>query len=267
MTQVEQVALWIGLLSGVVSITLSVVAITFTYVVNKRSEKVSDETIRALQSIESQVDRSADDTKELIKAAWDKLLGTFDTQPATTGKDVNAKDVAAGVVSELRSGIGELIQSSPGTQNPKELSERVAALEELLKDTQATLEAVLRGKHTALRPSSNSLDRMIKTLHRLSPRARGLAKAIRNRHLTKEQYQKLMETPLGLDLRALRRAGIIVPVTGTERGQGEVPAYYFPGGIIVTALKFLADWNEPISDELSKTLESVGYTAHRESVN
>lgn len=76
MTDVEKVALWIGLLSGAISIALSLVAIVFAILVDKRAKDVSDQTIKSLQKIESAVERQSDDTRELIKAGWDKMLGT-----------------------------------------------------------------------------------------------------------------------------------------------------------------------------------------------
>jgi len=64
----QTIALWVGLLSGIVGIVLSVVAIVFTVLVDRRSSQVTGQTIQSLQKIESAVERLSSDTRELIKA-------------------------------------------------------------------------------------------------------------------------------------------------------------------------------------------------------
>ena len=78
MTQVETAGLWIGLISGIVSIVLSIVAIAFARAVDRSSRQVTEQTIKSLQKIETEVARLSDDTRELDKGrlgenAWQFL--------------------------------------------------------------------------------------------------------------------------------------------------------------------------------------------------
>lgn len=76
MSDVEKIALWVGLISSIVSIVLSIVAIVFAGIVDRSARNVSAQTIKSLQKIESYVERLSSDTTGLIKAGWDRMLGT-----------------------------------------------------------------------------------------------------------------------------------------------------------------------------------------------
>src|SRR5579864_4569961 len=78
MNQAESVAFWVGFIGSMVGIVLSIVAIVFSILVDRRSSRISDHTIQSLQKIESAVERLSSDTRELIKAGWDKMLGNVD---------------------------------------------------------------------------------------------------------------------------------------------------------------------------------------------
>ena len=78
LNQVETVALWIGVVTGVASIVLSIIAILFARDVDRWSGEVSKQTIRSLESIETTVQRLSEDTGGLIKVAWDRMLGTME---------------------------------------------------------------------------------------------------------------------------------------------------------------------------------------------
>ena len=58
MELVEAVAVWIGLLTGLVATVLAIVSIVFTYAVDKRSTGINTQMIQTLQKIESEVERS-----------------------------------------------------------------------------------------------------------------------------------------------------------------------------------------------------------------
>ena len=73
MTDVEAVALWVGLIASIVGVVLSIVAIAFAVLVNNRVSDINDKMIQSLQKIEFAVERSSEDTRELIKAGWDKM--------------------------------------------------------------------------------------------------------------------------------------------------------------------------------------------------
>ena len=106
MTELERVALWVGLFAGVVSIVMSFVAIAFAILVDRSARAVSSQTIKSLQKIESEVERLSGDTRELIKAGWDKMLGNVDRDSHVKTIETPAKEVAAGVASELRAELG-----------------------------------------------------------------------------------------------------------------------------------------------------------------
>ncbi len=225
MTDVDKIALWTGLISSIVSIVLSVVATTFAILVNNRSEKVSDATVKSLQRIESTVERLSDDTSGLIKAAWDAMLGSFSGNLARdSGISASAaREIASGVASEVRSDLSlpEGKSGKGGEASVAELAERV---DRALERMQETVSAQLRGLARSNRPSS--VLNKLRDLERLSPAARALAGSIKA-HLTRDQYDQLEKGPLSPAIRELRQAGLFVPVTGIEDGK-EAPVYYFP---------------------------------------
>ena len=51
MTELERVALWVGLFAGVVSIVMSFVAIAFAILVDRSARAVSSQTIKSLQRL------------------------------------------------------------------------------------------------------------------------------------------------------------------------------------------------------------------------
>src|SRR5258706_16016557 len=97
MTDVEKIALWVGLFASIVSIVLSFVAIAFAILVDRGARAVSGQTIKSLQKIESDVQRQSDDTRELIKAGWDKMLIGVDKELQPKPFDTSPKDLAAGI--------------------------------------------------------------------------------------------------------------------------------------------------------------------------
>src|SRR3954464_15733564 len=101
MGEVERVALWVGLIASVAGIVLSIVAIWFAREVDTRSAAITKQTIQSLQKIESTVERQSKDTQELIKAAWDAMLGGMG-QPQTPAPSSPAQ---AGATQRLASGL------------------------------------------------------------------------------------------------------------------------------------------------------------------
>src|SRR6267143_1957013 len=83
LTQLEAVGLWAGLLSSVVSVVLSLVAIFFARDVDRRSIEINNQTIRSLQSIQSTVQRLSEDTGGLIKVAWERMRHATDGKSGT----------------------------------------------------------------------------------------------------------------------------------------------------------------------------------------
>src|SRR5437660_1626484 len=122
LTQVETVGLWTGLLSAVVSIVLSVVAILFARDVDRRSMEISNQTIRSLESIQSTVQRLSDDTGGLIKVAWERMLGTMGA--ATAQPDSELQGLLYGLLAEFRQDANDL---APGTGVDRLAREAVSA--------------------------------------------------------------------------------------------------------------------------------------------
>lgn len=258
MGQVETVALWIGLIGSVVGIVLSIVAIVFSVHVDRRSSQLSDRTIQSLQKIESGVERSSSDTRELIKAAWDKLLGSVDRPQATQGVDVASKEIAAGIVAELRAELAALANVPPGAKDKEDVSRRV---DEVVKSLQAAISAQLKTADETSRPSE-MFDRVVRTLSALSPLGQGLLRGISRVHLTLGEYRQLSSGRLSGALQELRDAALLVPVVHKISDGTEEPCYYFPApiaGMVRAAFPLLTKPPQDAMDMVRTELKAVGY--------
>ena len=256
MSDVEKVALWFGLIASVVSTVLSVVAIWFAVHVNSRSEAVSDQTIRSLQKIESFVQKLSDDTSGLVKAAWDKMLGNIYRSEGVAAQVSNAKEIASGLTAELKTEIEE--KARTGQQaTPLEITQR---LEKAIESWEKALE-------TQIAPARNPRrDRetysMYRFLRKLSPMALELLSQIKNYHLTRAQYRSLLDSDLAQTIRELRRAGLLVPLEGTEELGRKAPVYWFPSGSsprIRQALMAIGPTDAETRNIVDTALKTAGY--------
>ncbi len=104
MSDVELIALWAGLLAGVISVVLAIVAMVFTFAVDRRSSAINEQMIKSLQKIESTVEGVAGDTTDLIKVAWERMLpgGNGAGGDENGNEDEAIKAITAGVAAELR---------------------------------------------------------------------------------------------------------------------------------------------------------------------
>src|SRR5437016_373755 len=108
MNEVEHVAVWIGLLAGVVGIVLALVSITFTALVNRRADTVNNATISALTQIQADLGRLGNDVRELIKDAWGTML--HERSPIETpdiGEPARPDELAQGLAAEVRSDMAD----------------------------------------------------------------------------------------------------------------------------------------------------------------
>jgi hypothetical protein len=264
LNQTESVAFWIGLIASITGIVLSLVAIVFSVLVDRRSSTISDKTIQSLQKIESAVERSSSDTRELIKAAWDKMLGQVDREPTQTTGDSSAKQIAAGIAAELRSELSNLA----GKNDPAQKQPSVEHLERYLKDLEASLSAQLQ----ASRPSDNSqlnFAIVLDQVRHLSERSVALLRAIRSRHLSQSQYRRLAEGPLGESMLQLRRHALIVPVVH-KTDHGPEPCYWMPGEIakvVREAVLLMPKPSASVEAEISEELAKVGYKPQQSALN
>jgi len=250
MSDVEKVALWVGLIASVISIALSVVATIFAVLVNYRSEKVSDQTIKSLQKIESDVARLSSDTSGLIKAGWDKLVGTFgqEHEAPTRDREEAANEIASGLTSEIRTELEDSSEDEKG-----ELSPAVAArLDAALSKIQETLAAqIVEGGDN----SSGAVFEKATRMQRLSEEARELARQIGTIHLTRKQYSQLRNGALASATKELRRLGILVPLSDGDTS----PVYWFPTGGFRPALMLIPPSRPEVSAFVSSELAKTGY--------
>ncbi len=257
MSQAEAVAFWVGLISSIVGIVLSIVAIVFAILVDRRSSKVSDHTIQSLQKIESAVERLSSDTRELIKAGWDKMLGNVESGATPVPSESSAKEVAAGIAAELRSELTTL-RTEGGTADKSQL--RVEHLEKYLKNLEASLIAQLRAQQMDPRPSAK-LEAIVEMVGELTPSAYALLRAISEFHLTQREYKRLSAGRFGPSLLELRKVGWLVPVVH-HTGSGPEPCYFLPSGISKMARAAFHIFPPPqqdIFEAVVAELRSVGY--------
>jgi hypothetical protein len=253
LTQAEEVGLWIGLLSAVVSIVLSVVAILFARDVDRRSIEISDQTIRSLESIRSTVQRLSDDTGGLIKVAWERMLGTMGTQ-LPHQLDGDLQSFLAGLLAEFRQDADEL---APGT-----------GVDKLARDMGTRFRRVTTGRKasdSAPEPKSWAFNAVATAIESLSPLAIELLRALQgSRHLKRTQYQQLRRDPdLALALDELRDHDLLVPLQrrgahGEENIYGLAPWFH---DVIGPALVFTGHESPP-SEEAQRVraaLRDVGY--------
>jgi hypothetical protein len=164
------------LISSAVSIVLSIVATTFAVLVNNRSEKVSDETIRSLQKIESAMERLSEDTSGLIKAGWETMLGSVSGRSHREEAPVSttaAKELASGIVTELQSEIGLTDKQQTDIKGEKEGSVLYENIQRAIEGLRETLEGQITAQPRASRPSA--VFRKMRQLRNLSPAAQELA--------------------------------------------------------------------------------------------
>ena len=253
----QTVALWVGLSGTIVGIVLSIVAIVFSILVDRRSSKVSDQTIQSLQKIESAVERLSSDTRDFIKAGWDKMLGSVD-RPSPSGGDFSAKEVASGIAAELRA---ELAAIRPEAQTAAKTDE----IERVLSSVEASLTAQLRNQPARSRPSE-ALDTTVAAARTLSQGAQELLRQISRVHLERDEYRKLTQGRFGDALHELRASGLLIPLQHRNEDGKPIPCYWFSpdmASVIRNAVRFL-DKSEPsLRDEVRQELVRVGYLPPR----
>jgi hypothetical protein len=264
----KRLQLWAGLISSVVSIVLSIVATTFAVLVNNRSEKVSDETIRSLQKIESAMERLSEDTSGLIKAGWETMLGSVSGRSHREEAPVSttaAKELASGIVTELQSEIGLTDKQQTDIKGEKEGSVLYENIQRAIEGLRETLEGQITAQPRASRPSA--VFRKMRQLRNLSPAAQELASYIKGMHLTKSQYRSLKKGPLADAVGELRRAGVLTPLSGHGDAGEELLVYWFPSGqskILRSALLLLPSRPSDVRDLVKRSLDEVKYVPWEE---
>ena len=264
MSQVEVVALWAGLIASIAGIVLSIAALIFGVWVNNRATQVNDQTIKSLQKIESTVERLSEDTRNLIKAGWDKMLGGFGDSPGPSKDDEDDeksdREIASGLTDEAKAELG-LIDQHKSAQS-KSTKEELQQIDQVLNRLQETLQAQLRNASFRGR-TGRGTDLMIEKISGLSSKAQALLRAISPAwHLTRDQYQKLRRSPISSALLELRAAGLLVPLSGTGDTGEKIPVYWLPPGPsrrIRAALQLTSEPPADIQEIVVKELRNIGY--------
>jgi hypothetical protein len=252
--QVTVVATWIGLLSSVVSIVLSIVAIVFARDVDLRSAQVTSHTIQSLQKIESQVERTSQDTSGLIKIAWDRMLsGVPPQESGTPHEGTSVQELTDGVLTEMRRQLEEANISA----------EKVEHTMESLVDTVMGLQAdrpPIRDKSSTITLTA-TFDAAMQAIDGLEPVPSALLQAIAHGpHLSRPQYMALLSKPsISGALRVLRRRGLLEPVR--SKTEDEV-VYWLPpwySDVIGPLLQLVNDPDEHAFNTVGDALIEIGY--------
>jgi hypothetical protein len=268
MGQVETIALWLGLVVGIASVTLSIWATVFAVWVYRESHLISDKTLQSLQRIEGTVERQSRDTNNLIKAAWDKMLGAvpsaWDLLPPDRRRD--AARVISGLAAEAHDDAANLTNAASGRVATRE--EINTFLDDFVERTRDTLTNNI-SDHAEGTHISQDVDRILKRLNNLPETAQELIRAIyRGGALSRQQYQELSKNEdIKPALRMLRQSGLLVPVLGlSRRGQGEKPeqeyVYYFPPAIIDAigpAIEMMPRESALVAPVVEDALRDAGY--------
>jgi hypothetical protein len=212
LNQVETAALWIGVITGVASIVLSIIAILFARDVDRWSGEVSNQTIRSLENIQATVQRLSEDTGSLIKVAWDRMLGTMERDGGSSRQQLQA--VLSGLLAEFGQ---EAEERAPG-RGMEELARSIGRRVQKAGDDATQFQGET--------PSSGgAFDAAVTAINSMSPLAIELLRALVNsRHLTRVQYRRLSENPeMAEALEELRERQILVPLQGHgKEGKGVV---------------------------------------------
>jgi len=249
-------------MSSVASIVLSVVAIAFAIWVNNRASEIDNQMIRSLQKIESTVERVSSDTRELITAGWNKMLGGIGPDDVADAADDSREAISGGLATEVRS---ELLADEGAS--PPASPDRLERIQRTLEDLQQTVAAQLGQRPI---PSGKHIDLVLRRMSMLPIEARSILEVLASgRHIDRKEYVAAMKDPvLGDPLRSLRKAGLLVPLEGVGEDGDPVPVYHLPPGWvrrIRTALKLTGEIPDEIQSKVRATLSQHGYlpASHR----
>lgn len=284
MDVVSAAATWVGLFTGIAGIILSIVAIWFTMAVDKRSRETTNQTIGSMQKIEGLVDRTSTDVGGLIRAAWDRMLGTVQGSNAGASDPDATRAIAAGLAAELRAELlgsgeqsddepqqsdvpaeageveasgganGTSARERPADQGRDQQLDRIEQLDRAIRRLENSLEAQLR-------PDGGTAVDPVSLMRSLSPVALGLLRALAEHqaHLERDEYIKLRrQFPFRGALNELREAGLVVPLAGG----GDEPVYWIPGralGVVGAGLLTVPPEPLEIKNRVRRALIAVGY--------
>jgi hypothetical protein len=228
--------------------------------VNNRSASISDKTIQSLQKIESEVDRSSSDTRDLIKAGWDKMIGNMNGPTDIPNQNLSYKEIVSGLSAELKAEFNSPQDGKPGAETTPQV--QIDKLNGLLISLEKSLENQLQAQ-SSLSTKGTITDKVLSNLSSLSPHAQALARAVLPRHLSLKEYRKLTRSPkLSEIIAELRTHGLIVPLEGVGDNGKKEPVYYFPPSMakhIRTAFLLIPKQGDEIQELITDELKKVGY--------
>jgi hypothetical protein len=250
------VGFWLALIASIMGIVLAIVAIAFSLYVNNRSEASTRHTIRTIARIDRIVQRQSDDTRELIKVAWDRMLppGTALEPPEPKGQS-DRTDLAAGIATEMSERLSHSNGTAADPGRERQLAEVVAQLKQSLTAPAVDI------SDPSDRPSQ-IVDKLISILEPLSPISRELARTILfTGHVTRNQYDRMLsDEVLGDAMKDLRRTGLLVPLTSAKGGR---LVYHMPPRIVLplrVAFNLLHESPDALTHQLVHgALATVGY--------
>lgn len=262
MSQLIDVATWIAVIAGVMGIVLAIVAIWFTFAVDRRSRNVTEQMIKSLQRIESSVERSSADTQGLIKVAWDRMLGDVAapeskavTEPELDRRtDVQLEQLMAGLTAEVRSELASRREESPALPDVDEIVRRV---------TEA-VQAQFNISRSETGSASSQINDWLNRLRTLSPAALELIRYLGAfGHLTRQQYERLAAHPrYSTVVEELRKIGALSPFVSTVEPEETQPVYWFSRSV-GDNLRIAFDLLDPNFREerasLGNVLKEIGY--------
>ncbi|MFI7590412.1 hypothetical protein [Micromonospora sp. NPDC049359] len=264
MSEVEAVGTWVGLITGVFGVALSIVTIWFALTTDRRSKEVSDQTIRSLQKIESAVERSSSDTQSLIKVAWDRLLegpSRFVSHSAEPRSTQALETANSGLSAEIQAELEDLKKATNDGGAAEQIAQLTASIEALHLQLSKREEEDRRTPSSRTTPNEQ-IDYLLSTLAQLDPRGLELFRIIANtsRHLTREQYVALADkkSDIAFAIFDLRESRLLVPLKGAK----DEPVYYLHPNIsrvARTALKLTSERHPEIAETLWSSLRAVGY--------
>jgi hypothetical protein len=249
---VETIGLWAGLLSAVVSIVLSIVAILFARDVDRRSMEISNQTIRSLEAIQSTVQRLSDDTGGLIKMAWERMLGSVAV--AGPHSDGDLQGLLAGLLGEFRQDVSELAPGTGVDELARTVSERV----------RRAATARIGGERDGT-PKSWAFNLAVEAIESLSPFAVEFLRCLESgEHLTRSQYRQLrQDAELAMALDELRDRDLLIPFPQRGAHGGETVYGLAPWfrNLIGPALVFTGHESPSTaeSERVMLALRAIGY--------
>jgi hypothetical protein len=112
------------------------------------------------------------------------------------------------------------------------------------------------------RHSASRREEALKLLEGLTPEAKALAVEIAREHLTTKHYDRLLIGPMAKAVEELRKSEVLVRVTGLDKDEKEIAAFYFPARLARAfrqVMRLIAPPPVAARDAARAELRRVGY--------